>query len=246
MPKKGFLQINGENLVRMLRYDSYKIIFHQGLIFKEKKELPIQTETSRTLDLSFKIRIKLVKFSYSSELTFFIFRFPQSSSCIWNEIKVNHLAEKDKWVFSLILITFLNIQLFHPSFHNIHYLYIIKFRLTKIKSSWVVFSIRFFICCSTLLRGEQLFVGKLLISHYTKKSPARKCQVNDCFLNKLKKPKVAFRFSTLKRNRKKNTKQSSVWYKRVKSQQFCNKHLPIFSSSRQWFIEKYFWKQWSV
>lgn len=132
---KAFYKSMVRTWVRYVRYDSYKIIFHQGLIFKEKKELPIQTETSRTLDLSFKIRIKLVKFSYSSELTFFIFRFPQSSSCIWNEIKVNHLAEKDKWVFSLILIKFLNIQLFHPSFHNIHYLYIIKFRLTKIKSS---------------------------------------------------------------------------------------------------------------
>jgi len=46
----------------MLRYN-YKIIFHQGLIFK--KEVPIQTETARTLHLSLndKIKIKLVKCS---------------------------------------------------------------------------------------------------------------------------------------------------------------------------------------
>lgn len=29
--KKGFLQINAENFVRMLRYYNYKMIFHQNL-----------------------------------------------------------------------------------------------------------------------------------------------------------------------------------------------------------------------
>lgn len=51
--------------------------------------------------------------------------------------------------------------MFHPRLHNINYLHVIKSCLTKIKSSQVVFSIRFFMGCLTLLKRKQLFAAKL-------------------------------------------------------------------------------------
>lgn len=68
--------------------------------------------------------------------------------------------------------------MFHPRLHNINYLHVIKSYLIKIKSSQVLFSIRFLICCSTLLKRKQLFAVESPTSHYTSKVPAEKHQRN--------------------------------------------------------------------
>lgn len=75
-----------EEPLRALGCNKSTTIFHQGLVLK--KELPTQTELTKALCSSLKakmdkyINLEAVKRRYCLELTFFIFMFPQSSSCM--------------------------------------------------------------------------------------------------------------------------------------------------------------------